>query len=93
MAADRTLPNRRSLTCGRRRIRIAPLRSGCRRIWRRICASTAATRWCVINCCASATTAGTGISVITTCWWMASASGDNPADRRHLPRRQRGSHS
>ncbi len=49
-------------------------RSGCRRIWRRICASTAATRWCAISCCASATTAGTGISVITTCWWMASAS-------------------
>lgn len=42
--------------------------------WRRICASTAATRWCAISCCASATTAGTGISVITTCWWMASAS-------------------
>lgn len=42
--------------------------------WRRICVSTAATRWCAISCCASATTAGTGISDITTCWWMASAS-------------------
>lgn len=29
---------------------------------------------CAISCCASATTAGTGISDITTCWWMASAS-------------------
>ncbi len=68
------LANRRSLTCVRRRIRIAPPRSGCRRTWRRICVSTAATRWCAISCCASATTAGTGISDITTCWWMASAS-------------------
>ena len=32
------------------------------------------TRWCAISCCASATTAGTGISVITICWWMALAS-------------------
>ena len=43
LAADRTLANRRSLTCVRRRIRIAPPRSGCRRTWRRICVSTAAT--------------------------------------------------
>ena len=72
------LANRRSLTCVRRRIRTAPPRSGCRRIWRRICASTAATRWCAISCCASATTTGTGISAITTCWWMASVSRQLP---------------
>lgn len=74
LAADRTFAEPSIIDLRTAPDHIAPPRSGCRRIWRRICASTAATRWCAINCCASATTAGTGISDITTCWWMASAS-------------------
>ncbi len=86
------LPNRRSLTCGRRRIRIAPPRSGCRRIWRRICASTAATAG-VPSTAARRRRPLVLVSAISPLagGWLQ-LPGDNPADRRHLSRPAAGSY-
>ncbi len=80
------LPNRRSLTCVRRRIRIAPPRSGCRR--------TGAGSACRRRQPAGVPSAAarrrrplvlvSAISPLAGGWLQL--PGDNPADRRHLPR-------
>ncbi len=88
------LPNRRSLTCVRRRIRIAPPRSGCRR--------TGAGSACRRRQPAGVPSAAarrrrplvlvSAISPLAGGWLQL--PGDNPADRRHLPRLAAGgSHS
>ncbi len=64
----------------------AATRSGCRRTWRRICVSTAATRWCAISCCAVGDDRWYWYQRYPSAGGWLQLPGDNPADRRHLPR-------